>query len=58
MKRTNSRLQIKASTIRVLHGSELSVVNGGAPTNSPTNCSGSLYCLVAQKDAEGNDHRR
>lgn len=44
MKKTNSKLQLKANTIRLLQGSELAQVNGGAPTNDCTQggptCSG------------------
>ena len=43
MKKSNTKLQFRASTVRVLQGSELERVNGGAPTadcsNNPTVCS-------------------
>jgi hypothetical protein len=32
MKKTNSKLQLKTNTLRVLQGSQLAQVNGGAPT--------------------------
>ena len=48
MKKANSKLQLKTSTIRVLHNEELLVVDGGrghrTPTTTPTNCSTSLDC--------------
>ena len=50
MKKANSKLQLKTSTIRVLHNEELSVVGGGGgphpntPTTTPTNCSTSREC--------------
>ena len=47
MKKANSKLQLKTSTIRVLQHEELSVVGGGGqrtPTNTPTNCSTSREC--------------
>jgi hypothetical protein len=51
MKKTNTKLQLKTNTIRVLQTDELTAVHGGAisvaPTNSPTNCSTSKDCLVA-----------
>jgi hypothetical protein len=44
MKKTNSKLQLKTNTIRVLQGSELAQVAGGAPTANCTElgptCSG------------------
>jgi malate/lactate dehydrogenase len=49
MKKTNTRLQLTTSTVRVLRGAELEVVRGGAaalllvpgnPSNSPTACVG------------------
>ena len=48
MNKANSKLQLKTSTIRVLHNEELSVVGGAGnprtPTTTPTNCSTSLEC--------------
>jgi hypothetical protein len=48
MKKANTKLQLKTSTIRVLQNEELSVVGGGGnprtPTATPTNCSTSLEC--------------
>jgi hypothetical protein len=49
MKKTTTKLQLKASTLRVLQNDELAAVNGGvarAPTNSPTNCSTSRECVL------------
>jgi hypothetical protein len=49
MKKTTTKLQLKASTLRVLQNDELAAVHGGvaqAPTNSPTNCSTSRECLL------------
>lgn len=40
MKRTNTKLQLKKTVIRLLQGSELGDVNGGAPTNQGQMCSG------------------
>jgi hypothetical protein len=49
MKKTNTKLQFKKSTVRILQDNALSEVHGGAghprePTNQPTQCSGSLEC--------------
>jgi len=49
MKKNNTKLQLKTSTIRILQGNELAGVNGGAglprePTNQATQCSTSLEC--------------
>jgi hypothetical protein len=50
MKKTNIKLQLKTSTIRILQDDELAGVNGGAgadrrtPTNNPTQCSGTRDC--------------
>ena len=39
MKKTNTKLQLKTSTIRLLQNSELAGVAGGAPTQQAQNCS-------------------
>lgn len=48
MKKTNSKLQLKTSTVRILQGDSLAEVQGGIqvrmPTNTPTLCSTSLEC--------------
>ena len=48
MKKINTKLQLKTSTVRVLQGDDLAGVNGGlgqrTPTNTPTQCSTSLEC--------------
>jgi hypothetical protein len=45
MKKTTTKLELKKNTVRILQGSELSEVAGGAPTALCTNegqtCSGS-----------------
>lgn len=47
MKKINSKLQLKTSTVRILQADELAGVNGGnvaTPTNTPTQCSTSREC--------------
>ncbi len=53
MKKSNTKLQLKTATVRVLQDRELTEIRGGdggddgdrrAPSNHPTACSVSLHC--------------
>ena len=50
MKKSDTKLSFRSSTVRLLQPDALAAVHGGdrgntrAPTNFPTNCSGSRDC--------------
>ncbi len=57
MKKTNTKLQLKTATVRLLQASELAEVHGGddgarrRPSDHPTQCSASVHC-----DPPGGDN--
>jgi hypothetical protein len=58
MKKTNTKLQLKTNTIRVLQNDDLTKVVGGAPTvdctNQPTCGSGSRDCSRGHCGSHGH----